>query len=167
MHAYKVFWFERGDDHFRDPIDWPQASLACVGTHDTATFAGWWTGHDNETRRLIGWFTDDDMEREAYLRAKDRDDVRRRVGWQEGVSWNGEDVRLLSTIVHDTVARSPARLAALQLDDALGVRDQANMPGTTDEYPNWRRKLPVAVEDLAADPGFAAHAKVMREARPR
>ena len=167
MHAYKVFWFEREDERFHDPAGWAREALACVGTHDTATFAGWWTGHDNETRRAIGWFSDEDMEREEHLRARDRDAVRRHVGWREGVAWRGEDVRLLSTIVHDTVARSPCRLAALQLDDALGVLDQANMPGTTHEYPNWRRKLPVAVEDLAKDEGFRAHAKLMREARPK
>ena len=167
MHAYKVFWFERGDDHFRDPGEWSREALACVGTHDTSTFAGWWTGHDNEVRERIGWFTPEQAAHEARIRERDRDAVRRAVGWNENVDRQGEDVRLLSTVVHRRIARAPCRLAAVQLDDALGARDQANMPGTTDQHPNWRRKLLVPLEDLAADAGFEAHAAVMREERPR
>ena len=167
MHAYKVFWFERGDRDFRSAADWSREALACVGTHDTSSFAGWWTGHDNATREAIGWFTPEQAAHEARMREKDRDAVRRAIGWNEGVDWREEDVQLLSTLVHRRIAASPCRLAAVQLDDALGALDQANMPGTTDQYPNWRRKLPVALEELADDDGFQAHAAVMREERPR
>ena len=52
-------------------------------------------------------------------------------------------------------------------NDALGVEAQVNLPGTTDEYPNWRHRLPVALETLADHPGFSAHAGAMRAARPK
>ena len=38
---------------------------------------------------------------------------------------------------------------ALSLEDMLGVTDQPNIPGTVNEHPNWRQRLPVAIEDLA------------------
>jgi 4-alpha-glucanotransferase len=38
----------------------------------------------------------------------------------------------------------------VQPEDLFGVRDQANLPGTVDEHPNWRRRLPVAVEDMTS-----------------
>ena len=166
LHAYKVFWFERGEDRFDDPATWGRDALACVGTHDTATFAGWWSGADLEARHAIGQFDDAALERERTARERDRDAVRRAVGWNEGVDWRGESIPLLSALVHARIAASPCRLAAMQLDDVLGASVQPNMPGTTHEHPNWRVKLPVALEALAADSGFAAHAETMGHARP-
>ena len=167
LHAYKVFWFERQADSFDDPAGWGRDALACVGTHDTATFAGWWTGADLEARHAIGQFDGAQLARERDARERDRDAVRRAVGWNEGADWRREDVAFLSTLVHARIARSPCRLAVMQLDDVLGATVQPNMPGTTHEHPNWRVKLPTALEDLAADPGFVAHAAAMKEARPR
>jgi 4-alpha-glucanotransferase len=37
------------------------------------------------------------------------------------------------------------------LDDALGVEERPNMPGTTDEWPNWCIALPLALEEIQAD----------------
>ena len=39
----------------------------------------------------------------------------------------------------------------MSLEDILGVEDQPNVPGTVDEHPNWRQRLPVTVEALAED----------------
>ena len=36
----------------------------------------------------------------------------------------------------------------ISLEDLLGVVDQPNIPGTVDEHPNWRQRLPIAVEDI-------------------
>jgi 4-alpha-glucanotransferase len=47
------------------------------------------------------------------------------------------------------IARTPSRLMAISMEDLLGVVDQPNIPGTVNEHPNWRQKLPVAVEDIA------------------
>jgi (1->4)-alpha-D-glucan 1-alpha-D-glucosylmutase len=50
-----------------------------------------------------------------------------------------------------------------QLEDVFGVIDQANMPSTTDEhYPNWRRKLPVELEDWPSDGRFASVCAAIR-----
>ena len=46
------------------------------------------------------------------------------------------------------LARTPAKLLVVGLEDALGMREQFNIPGTVDEHPNWRRKYPVALESL-------------------
>ena len=54
--------------------------------------------------------------------------------------------------IHRFLARSRSRLAMLQLEDLAGAVDQINMPGTIDEHPNWRRKLPCTLAELFADP---------------
>jgi 4-alpha-glucanotransferase len=47
------------------------------------------------------------------------------------------------------------------MEDALGLKDQPNVPGTVDEHPNWRLRLPVLLEDLAADERLRNVAKVL------
>ena len=56
---------------------------------------------------------------------------------------------LLANAVQAYLATTPSRLHVIQLEDVFGVREQPNLPGTTDSHPNWRRKLPVPVEALA------------------
>jgi 4-alpha-glucanotransferase len=46
------------------------------------------------------------------------------------------------------LAQTPSRLVVIALDDVLGALEQINIPGTVDQHPNWRRKLPVTLEDL-------------------
>ncbi len=63
--------------------------------------------------------------------------------------------------VHALLADADSALLAVQLDDALGLVEPQNLPGTVDEYPNWRRRYPVAVEALAEDPGLTAIARAV------
>ena len=54
------------------------------------------------------------------------------------------------------LARTKSRLLAISLEDLLGVIDQPNIPGTVDEHPNWRRRLPLAIGEIAAAIDVAA-----------
>jgi 4-alpha-glucanotransferase len=38
---------------------------------------------------------------------------------------------------------------AISLEDLLQVADQPNIPGTVDQHPNWRRRLPVDLDQIA------------------
>ena len=68
------------------------------------------------------------------------------------------------------LTRTPSRLLALALPDAVGDVRTQNQPGTTDEYPNWRVPLAgpdgrkILLEDLFSDPRAAALAQVMADA---
>jgi 4-alpha-glucanotransferase len=55
-------------------------------------------------------------------------------------------------------------LLVISMEDVLGLRDQVNLPGTTNEHPNWRRRLPVTLEDLKTQPALASVSDVMRSA---
>jgi 4-alpha-glucanotransferase len=61
------------------------------------------------------------------------------------------------------LAQTRSRLLAISLEDLLGVIDQPNIPGTVDEHPNWRRRLPVAIDAMAATIDRAALADATRE----
>ena len=68
--------------------------------------------------------------------------------------------------IHAFVAEAPSRVMMVQLEDALGVVDQANMPGTTDEHPNWRQKLPETLEQMSTNPRVLSLAARLAKIRP-
>jgi 4-alpha-glucanotransferase len=71
----------------------------------------------------------------------------------------------LEAILH-FVARTPSRLVMIGIEDLIGVEDQANLPGTIDEHPNWRRRLPMTLEQIAADPRVLEAARILGADRP-
>ena len=71
----------------------------------------------------------------------------------------------LALAVHRFLARTPGLLLMVQLEDALGEVEQPNLPGTTDQHPNWRRRPPVPVERLAADPAVRRLAEAVADER--
>ena len=77
-----------------------------------------------------------------------------------------EMTRELVDAVYRFLAQTSGRLLMIHLEDLLGVEDQVNLPGTVDEHPNWRRKLPVDSEELAADPRIISMAQHLRALRP-
>ena len=136
VFGYRIAWFE--DD---PPAQWPAHSLAALTTHDLPTTAGRWCGDDERARVAAGLPAD--AEAEATMRA--------RLAAIAGVDPDDEiDVGDLSRRAHEGLAASGSDLAVVTLDDAIAEPRRPNLPGTVDEYPNWRLPLPVALEDLGA-----------------
>jgi 4-alpha-glucanotransferase len=145
-----VLYFEReADGSFRRAANYRKRSIASVGTHDVPTLAGFWAGRDIDWRERLGLYGDPGQaERErdarrvelaALLRLLDADGL-----LPQGIDPDAPPRDLpwpVAVALHRTLARSPARLMALQLEDALGALEQANLPGTIDQHPNWRRRL--------------------------
>ena len=75
------------------------------------------------------------------------------------------DVPILSRAPHAFLARSPSALAMVQIDDLTDEADPVNVPATSDEHPNWRRRLSMKLEELAARPRFIDIAKIFRNER--
>ena len=67
----------------------------------------------------------------------------------------------------NALAASPSRLVAASLYDVLGELRQPNMPGTVDQYPNWRMPLPAGLDEITADPRVRRIAGLLAAARPR
>jgi 4-alpha-glucanotransferase len=153
--SYRVLYFEKTAPHvFRRPREYPPLAAAVVTTHDLPTLAGFLEGRDIDVRAELGLLTDDEAAREQHrARDADRAALRDLLEEEELLSEAAEDAALLGP-VHRLIARTPCALALFQLEDALGERDQVNLPGTVEEYPNWRRKLGVDLEDLPEHQGF-------------
>jgi 4-alpha-glucanotransferase len=140
--VYRVMLFEREQDgRFRPPQSYPAEALATFGTHDMATVPGWMSGHDLEVKAKLGI----DPGESAEARQKSRDALRGFIAEHGGE--RGDDVAAIASLL----AKTPSRLVAVSIEDVLGVADQVNIPGTVDQHPNWRRKLPVAVDQLTGN----------------
>jgi 4-alpha-glucanotransferase len=146
--TYRVTMFERwpnGD--FKPPSDYPADALAAFNTHDLPTYRGWITGRDLEIRRGIGI----DPGEDDGGRARARDALLRQLQPYAGPN----DLTNFAAAA-GFLAATPSRLVMVAIDDLLDLDEHTNIPGTVDEYPNWRRVLPVAVEHWNGQPTFRA-----------
>jgi (1->4)-alpha-D-glucan 1-alpha-D-glucosylmutase len=173
--SYRLFYFMRDDAGTPlAPGTWPEQALVSVTTHDLPTLAGWWIGRDIALRTELDLFPDDETRRaQIVARATARAGVlvaleRERL-LPEGSGIDPArrpelDARLVAAI-HAYLARTPARLLTVQLEDVLGQVEQVNLPGTTIEYPNWRRRLPLEIDRLGEDPRFDLVLEAVRRER--
>jgi (1->4)-alpha-D-glucan 1-alpha-D-glucosylmutase len=154
--TYRLFYFERQQDgHFMPPAWYPEQALVAASTHDLPTLAGYWKGRDIEVRTALNQFPNDDVRTNQIAgRREDKArllaDLAREGLLPEGISTNPDDIpeltpALLRAVLH-YIARTPSRIALVQAEDMLGQEEQANLPGTVNEHPNWRRKLSLELE---------------------
>jgi len=177
MLSYRLLYFERTHDGaFKPGADYPRHALMAVSTHDLPTLAGWWTGHDLVVRQKLGLFPNDTVSaRQFASRAQDR--IRLLQALQgAGLLPAGTGVELdsaprltpeLCEAIHAYAAGSAAQVMLVQMEDALRLEDQANLPGTVDEHPNWRRKLPLSLEAQPGDATLESLCRRIAELRPR
>ena len=79
---------------------------------------------------------------------------------------NGEAFpKRLTEVLYSYLATAPCRLLLVQLEDLLGQKEQMNMPGTSDEYPNWRHKLPMTVTEMRDSEEMKHLCSIIRENR--
>jgi len=160
--SYRLLYFEKDTDgSYVKPADYPEQAVAAVTTHDLPTLHGYWQGRDLAIRAELDLFPTEQW-REAQLIARSEGRIRllfalkREALLPEGI--NVEAVSLpdmspdLVNAIHLYLARSPAKIVVYQLEDLLEQVDQVNLPGTTFEYPNWQRRVPVLLENFPEDP---------------
>jgi 4-alpha-glucanotransferase len=147
LWSYRVMLFERdGDGRFKPPEAYPAEALATFNTHDLPSFRGWREGHDLVTKRGLGL----DPGESDDARAGAQRTLREMLG-ARGQGYASDDLAAVACFLGAT----PSRLVAIALDDIVGAVEQINIPGTMHEHPNWRRKLPVELEDLQGHDAFA------------
>ncbi len=174
--SYRPLLFERtAEGGFKPPAQWPAQAMAVVSTHDLPTLRGFWLGEDIEIAGRLQLYPDEAAGEEQVL-SRSQDRARLLLALQhESLLPAGATVHPTSLpdatppfveAVYAYLARTPCWLVGVQLEDVSGQLVQVNVPGTTEErFPNWRRKLSLAVEELAADPRFAGVAAVLRTER--
>ena len=144
--SYQVMMFERDDaGRFRDVDHYSANALVTFNTHDLSTYAGWRSFSDLGLKRSLG------------INPGESDEARRHALLMLDEALNGYGIERNDFYsVVSFLARTRSRLLAIALEDLLGVIDQPNIPGTTNEHPNWRRRMPVAIDQIASTIDVAA-----------
>jgi 4-alpha-glucanotransferase len=137
--SYQVMMFERDDrGAFRDTDHYSANALVTFNTHDLSTYAGWRSFSDLKLKRSLG------------IDPGESDDAR----WH-ALTMLSDVLRHHAIDNHDLyavagfLAKTRSRLLAISLEDLLGVIDQPNIPGTVNEHPNWRQRLPIPIDAIA------------------
>jgi 4-alpha-glucanotransferase len=163
----RLVWFEP-----EPPSQYPERALASVSTHDLPTVAGLLTGEDAADRARAGLKVDphDDAtlreHLESVIAAEPTEGIDQRD--RDGVPLTSVGPVAAAVRAYEALAPSPAMLVAASLEDALGVNERPNLPGTDGaQRPNWRIGLPVSIERLAADPGVEEVATALSRRRGR
>lgn len=132
----RVLRFERTQYGYVRPWDWDRDAVALTSTHDLVPTAGWWAGSDLDAPGETG--------EAENVRAWDRGvlwGAFRDAGLAEGERPTPEDTAPVVDATIRYVAATPCTLKIVPIEDALGLRVQPNVPGTTVERPNWRHRL--------------------------
>jgi 4-alpha-glucanotransferase len=166
--SYRVLYFEQDERSgaFIPPEKYPNLALATVGSHDLATLRGWWEERDIEIREIKKLYPDSgEAGRQRAQRAQEKRLLLQALR-QEGLDpGSGDDHERLLRAVHSFLGRTRAAIVMVQSDNLTGEVMQVNLPGTTTEHPNWRRRQSMTLAEIAADPGVKAVVEAVNRAR--
>jgi 4-alpha-glucanotransferase len=171
LYHYKVLLFEKIDGRFRRPDEFATRALATSTTHDLPTLRSYWEGHDIELRLRLNLYPSAQIHGEV-LREREHDraallDALRAEGLAPAHPSTPQEPfsAELAQAAHLYLARSRSMLAALQIEDLLGMVEPVNVPGTYREHLNWSRKLTADLEDMMARADFDAAFAAINSAR--
>ncbi|HYP92122.1 MAG TPA: 4-alpha-glucanotransferase [Mycobacterium sp.] len=170
LFGTSILWFEADREGGGGPLPaerWREYCLSAVTTHDLPPTPGYLAGEHVRLRERLGLLTRPAAEELAADQAQ-------QAAWlaelrRVGLLGDAPDVDAIVLALYRYLGRTPSKLLALSLADAVGDIRTQNQPGTTDEYPNWRVPLrgpdghKLLVEDVFRDPRAAALADAMKE----
>lgn len=169
----QVLWFEQDEEqNFLAANDWNPNAMATSSTHDLPTVAGWWAGRDIEWRSQLGLLKEtQSAESEQLARRRERAKLAATLGLlgMKPTTETLEAADIPASLLLDACARhlasTPAPLLLIPVEDALGLEEQANLPNTVNEHPNWRRRWLSDANDLLASD--EVHQRLAELARTR
>lgn len=162
VYSYKVLYFE--NDHektFRAPKAYPEQSMAVATTHDLPTLRGYWESGDLTLGKTLGLYPDEEVLRGLY---QDRelskqgllDALHKQGCLPKRAGHKASLMSMTATLnrgLQRYIADSNSALLGLQPEDWIDMAEPVNIPGTSYQYKNWRRKLSTTLENMFADDG--------------
>jgi len=139
---------------FRPSARYSRRAMATANTHDQVPLAGYWSGRDLDLRQRAGAYPDDgEYQLDKVERARAVRSLLRRLDAEGLPSRDARpDARHLTRSVHAFLAKTPAPLVGVSLDDLAGEADPVNLPGLgAGQFPSWSRRMLTKIEDLMRD----------------
>ncbi|HWE06244.1 MAG TPA: 4-alpha-glucanotransferase [Rhizomicrobium sp.] len=162
MLGMEVLWFQRDGRRFLPSERWSKHAAALTTTHDLPTVTGWWGGRDIDWLEKLGRKSEHgSIDAERWARDEDRAHLWSVIG--HGLAPSPDETERVLDAAMGFIGRTPCEIAIVPVEDVLDVVEQPNIPGTIDEHPNWRRRLPPG-DSLA---GAAARANLEALVRER
>jgi 4-alpha-glucanotransferase len=165
----RVLYFQRGRTGFRPAARYSPRALVTATTHDHPPLAAFWTGRDLELRHAAGALSAVELAEAQRTREGERRSLLRRLQreghWAPGRPLN--DTFAVVGAVHRFLARTPAPLLGVMLDDLTGETDPVNLPGVgQDRYANWSRRSRISLDTLRESPAGIAALRAARRPAP-
>jgi 4-alpha-glucanotransferase len=135
--SYRLLWFED-----MPPEQWPRESAGAIGTHDLPTVAGIWNLSEPDQRQHH---------------------LRRRLTDATGLP-DGTPPVEVAVATYQRLSHARSRIVLASFEDALGIEERTNVPGTTTERANWRLALTKPLEEIEKDEGVLRIASAMTDA---
>jgi 4-alpha-glucanotransferase len=171
IKGMQVLWFERQGQRFLPPEKWRRSAVGMTTTHDLPTVAGWWLGKDIAWRKRLKLFaTRDGAAKATAERKRDRTqlwDAFVRAGVAQGRAPGSHDVTRVLAGAIGYLGKAECDLVILPLEDALGRKEQPNLPGTITEHPNWRRRILIEAGEICRQKQVAPRLRRLAAGRPR
>lgn len=139
----------------------PAAAVATLNTHDTATFAGFWTGREAQDRAELGLLDADGLAAEVQRRTA----LRAAVAARFGLDPAADSVTAAEAVLGE-LAAGDAAFVVVNVEDGWAEPGPQNVPGTVHERPNWRRRVAVEVDRWDEHPGLGRLVDAVAAARP-
>ncbi|MFJ3484945.1 4-alpha-glucanotransferase [Pseudomonas sp. NPDC090202] len=159
----RVLLFEQDNAHFKPIIKWSDDALATTSTHDLPTLTGWLSELDIEWNKRLGHIDADGERHWREGRERERQGLRAALRDNYGMHDSNASDILDGSVRYLGHTRAP--LVLLPIEDALGIEEQANLPGTIDSHPNWRRRLPGDSAALLDDANAVRRMQILALAR--
>lgn len=174
VYSYRVFFFEQAEDGgFFSPAHYPEQSMSTLTTHDMPTLTGYWHCDDLALGKKLGLYPTDEILSTLYTSRHENkqsilDTLHGHHSVNDEVGRNGHNVAMSKALnfgMQLHMAAGSSALLSLQLEDWLEMDKPVNIPGTFNEYPNWRRKLSRNLQDIFNDSSLNNLAANLTEAR--
>ena len=139
-------------------------SMASVNTHDTVLFGGFWDGLDVEIMRRLELIDDDDFRERREQRAQLEQALLRFLGKAQLLEGADSAMAALQGIL-ERLAAGPAQVLMVTLEDLWLEREPQNVPGTGDDWENWRRKARYSMEEFTSNQDVLGTLNMIHRAR--
>ena len=179
IYSLSVLWAERwesGHGLFKMPEDYPENVVCSIGTHDMAPLKARWFGYDIQALYDLKMLNEKEKNEQYKAREVERKYLLAALDYAK--VWPADEQRKADYLYGEGypegimpatekyMSRSASKVYLAQAADIFGVDKMQNLPGTDrDKHPNWRRRLPVDLEDFSAHPEFIKAIKAIKEER--
>jgi 4-alpha-glucanotransferase len=166
--SYRVLFFEKNEKGFIPPKRYPALSLAVAGSHDLPTLSAWMSASDLALKTKLELFPSAKLMKEANsARLEDRRALLSALEERGLAADPGMSMTEFADAAHAFLASSASAITMIQIDDITHETAPVNVPTTSTEHPNWRRRLSMSLEEIAEDPHFHRLSRLLNETRTR